>query len=223
MRSESPSMGTGRKKSDGLVNPQWLFSWCSSFLLLYCNSFGPLSSLKTDDFYDFAASTAKRFPYIFVSFVFLFLILFLYPIQSPAMAAAGTRPRLKSWALTGHSLRRRLSPDWAFISDSITSTSLFAVSPSFSKRIYFFFLFTKYKHSVSTANAVFNESDRIDYNERFGWKGPDDMVNAYDAALHKGLPYPILTVAEYLSLDEEGFGWGRTYRQAGYFSCITLW
>ena len=82
MRSESPSMGTGRKKSDGLVNPQWLFSWCSSFLLLYCNSFGPLSSLKTDDFYDFAASTAKRFPYIFI----------LYPIQSPAMTGPMPSP-----------------------------------------------------------------------------------------------------------------------------------
>ena len=51
-----------------------------------------LSSLKTDDFYDFAASTAKRFPYIFVSFVFLFLILFLYPIQSPAMTGPMPSP-----------------------------------------------------------------------------------------------------------------------------------
>ncbi|EFX87619.1 hypothetical protein DAPPUDRAFT_42960, partial [Daphnia pulex] len=71
--------------------------------------------------------------------------------------------------------------------------------------------------------GVFNLSDRIDYNERFGWRGPDDMVNEYHKALHKGLPYPILTVAEYLSLNEEGFGWGRTYRQAGYYSCIALW
>ena len=49
------------------------------------------------------------------------------------------------------------------------------------------------------------------------------MVHEYDAALHKGLPYPILTVIEYLSLDEEGFGWGRIYRAAGYFSGIALW
>jgi len=49
------------------------------------------------------------------------------------------------------------------------------------------------------------------------------MVNAYEAALHKGLPYPILTVAEYLAWNEEGFGWGRTYRYAGYFSSIALW
>ena len=49
------------------------------------------------------------------------------------------------------------------------------------------------------------------------------MVNGYEAALHKGLPYPILTVAEYLAWNEEGFGWGRTYRYAGYFSSIALW
>ncbi|XP_057365578.1 uncharacterized protein LOC130686459 [Daphnia carinata] len=73
------------------------------------------------------------------------------------------------------------------------------------------------------SSGVFNMSDRIDYNERFGWKGPDDMVEGYEAALRKGLPYPILTVAEYLSLNDEGFGWGRTYRKAGYYSCIALW
>ena len=73
----------------------------------------------------------------------------------------------------------------------------------------------------NTNNA--NMSDRIDYNERFTWLGPTDMTKEYSASLLKGLPFPILTVAEYLSLDEEGFGWGRTYRKAGYFSAITLW
>ena len=45
----------------------------------------------------------------------------------------------------------------------------------------------------------------------------------YAAALKKGLPFPILTVAEYLSVDAEGFCWGRTYRAAGYYTCIFLW
>ncbi len=49
------------------------------------------------------------------------------------------------------------------------------------------------------------------------------MIDAFVDALHKGLPYPILTVAEYLSLNEEGFCWGKIYRKAGYFSCIALW
>lgn len=73
------------------------------------------------------------------------------------------------------------------------------------------------------AVSALNASDRIDFNERFNWLKPDDMIDAYDEALHRGLPYPILTVAEYLSLNEEGFGWGRAYRSAGYFSCIALW
>ena len=45
----------------------------------------------------------------------------------------------------------------------------------------------------------------------------------YAKALKKGLPFPILTVAEYMSVDAEGFCWGRTYRAAGYYTCIFLW
>ena len=39
----------------------------------------------------------------------------------------------------------------------------------------------------------------------------------------KGLPYPILWVAEYFTHDAEGIRWGRYYRQAGYFTHIFLW
>lgn len=42
-------------------------------------------------------------------------------------------------------------------------------------------------------------------------------------ALRKGLPYPILKVVEYLSVDRAGFVWGRQYRLAGYYACILLW
>jgi len=73
------------------------------------------------------------------------------------------------------------------------------------------------------SNNTSDMSDRIDYNERFTWCGPTDMTDEYSRSLSKGLPFPILTVAEYLSLDDEGFRWGRIYRKAGYFSAITLW
>jgi len=63
----------------------------------------------------------------------------------------------------------------------------------------------------------------IDYNERFYWTGATEMKEEYRSALVKGLPYPILTVVEYLSLDAEGFCWGGAYRQAGYYSSILLW
>ena len=49
------------------------------------------------------------------------------------------------------------------------------------------------------------------------------MSRHYRSALEKGLPYPILTAAEYLTLDKEGFAWGRHYRMAGYYTCIMMW
>ncbi|RWS26066.1 hypothetical protein B4U80_07132 [Leptotrombidium deliense] len=49
------------------------------------------------------------------------------------------------------------------------------------------------------------------------------MKQEYQNALAKGLPFPILTIAEYLSQSGEGFCWGRRYRLAGYYSTILLW
>lgn len=68
-----------------------------------------------------------------------------------------------------------------------------------------------------------NRSLDINFNERFAWVKPTDMRQRYREALVKGLPYPILTVAEYLALDNEGFAWGRYYRSAGYYCSIFLW
>ncbi|KAG5675538.1 hypothetical protein PVAND_005434 [Polypedilum vanderplanki] len=63
----------------------------------------------------------------------------------------------------------------------------------------------------------------IDFNERFNWNQANDMGNSYKDALKRGLPYPILTVAEYFSLGQEGFAWGGQYRAAGYYASIWLW
>lgn len=49
------------------------------------------------------------------------------------------------------------------------------------------------------------------------------MSANYRHALQRGLPFPILTVAEYFSLGREGFSWGGQYRAAGYFASIMLW
>ncbi|KAG0717953.1 Dual oxidase maturation factor 1 [Chionoecetes opilio] len=68
-----------------------------------------------------------------------------------------------------------------------------------------------------------NRSLDINFNERFGWIKPGDMRQRYKEALVRGLPYPILTVAEYLAVDNEGFAWGRYYRSAGYYCSIFLW
>lgn len=63
----------------------------------------------------------------------------------------------------------------------------------------------------------------INYNERFYWIEPQQMRHEYHQALEKGLPYPILTVVEYLSQDDAGFNWSRQYRSAGYYASILLW
>lgn len=63
----------------------------------------------------------------------------------------------------------------------------------------------------------------IDFNERFNWNQANDMGISYKCALQRGLPYPILTIAEYFSLGQEGFAWGGQYRAAGYYANIFLW
>lgn len=73
------------------------------------------------------------------------------------------------------------------------------------------------------AMPIYNQSSDIDYNERFHWIGADQMKDDYVAALKKGLPFPILTVGEYFTVDAEGFCWGRNYREAGYYTSIFLW
>jgi len=73
------------------------------------------------------------------------------------------------------------------------------------------------------ALPIHNSSASIDYNERFYWIGSSQMKEEYHKALVKGLPFPILTVGEYLSVDAEGFCWGRNYRLAGYYTSIYLW
>lgn len=74
-----------------------------------------------------------------------------------------------------------------------------------------------------TALPENNKTEDIDFNERFQWIGSHEMGNSYKQSLRRGLPFPILTVAEYLSQCQEGFNWGAHYRAAGYYAGVTLW
>uniref|UniRef100_A0A914BXP5 Uncharacterized protein n=1 Tax=Acrobeloides nanus TaxID=290746 RepID=A0A914BXP5_9BILA len=65
--------------------------------------------------------------------------------------------------------------------------------------------------------------NRLDYNERVMFMDMYSMERELERALRKGLPYPILKVIEYLSVDRAGFVWGRQYRLAGYYTCAALW
>ncbi|KAL3875857.1 hypothetical protein ACJMK2_033768 [Sinanodonta woodiana] len=76
-------------------------------------------------------------------------------------------------------------------------------------------------------------NETINYNEHFSWEGAQgrfgygpyaSRINQeYRAAQFRGLPQPILWIAEYFVFDEEGVRWGRFYRTAGFYSEILLW
>ena len=57
-----------------------------------------------------------------------------------------------------------------------------------------------------------NNIQLIFLKSRLNFVRPTELKEEFKAALVKGLPYPILTVAEYMAVDAEGFCWGRNYR-----------
>lgn len=65
--------------------------------------------------------------------------------------------------------------------------------------------------------------DDVEYNERFWWRSTGEMTSAFKQALYQGAPFPIVSLAEYFSLHQEGFSWGSKYRQAGYYASLILW
>lgn len=76
-------------------------------------------------------------------------------------------------------------------------------------------------------------NETINYNEHFSWTwhqgrlgfGPfaSQFNQDYRAAQFRGLPLPILWIAEYFTLDGEDIRWGRFYREAGLFAHMCLW
>jgi dual oxidase maturation factor 1 len=49
------------------------------------------------------------------------------------------------------------------------------------------------------------------------------MATELQAAYRQGLPYPMLKVLEYFSLNQGSFEWGKKYRNAGYYADAMLW
>lgn len=77
--------------------------------------------------------------------------------------------------------------------------------------------------------------ENIDYNERFLWGGSwfqgrvgfgryaGTINQEFRAAQYRGMPYPILWIAEYFTLDGEQIRWARKFRQAGWYAHQYLW
>lgn len=74
--------------------------------------------------------------------------------------------------------------------------------------------------SASVSN---NWTADVDFNEQFVWLTSDQMGDSFREALKRGLPFPILIVAEYFSIGQEGLSWGGQYRAAGYYATVMLW
>ncbi|XP_055352144.1 dual oxidase maturation factor 1-like [Paramacrobiotus metropolitanus] len=75
----------------------------------------------------------------------------------------------------------------------------------------------------SAAGSDYSSASDLQFNERYSWHEVEEVRKQYQESLERGLPYPILTVAEVLSMDAGSFAWGRSYRLAGYYAGIVLW
>ncbi|XP_033372949.1 dual oxidase maturation factor 1-like [Parus major] len=71
-------------------------------------------------------------------------------------------------------------------------------------------------------NPVKQINETIDYNEHFPWNFGADYEHSYSEGLEKGLPSPILYVAEKFS-RQSPCAVHRQYRTAGHYVSLTLW
>ncbi|XP_049873226.1 dual oxidase maturation factor 1 [Pectinophora gossypiella] len=76
--------------------------------------------------------------------------------------------------------------------------------------------------AVSWSNTSLGDPG-VDYNEQFRWEEAGAIQEWYRRGLERGLPYPVMSVAEHFSVQHEGFEWGAKYRAAGYTTSTLLW
>ncbi|NXY37104.1 DOXA1 factor, partial [Pomatorhinus ruficollis] len=71
-------------------------------------------------------------------------------------------------------------------------------------------------------NPVKQINETINYNEHFPWNFGADYDHSYSEGLEKGLPSPILYVAEKFTMQSP-CAVHRQYRIAGHYVSLTLW
>lgn len=74
----------------------------------------------------------------------------------------------------------------------------------------------------SAGTPVQQLNETIDYNERFNWRLGENYAEEYSEALEKGLPDPVLYLAEKFT-PSSPCGLYRQYRLAGHYASATLW
>ncbi|XP_006831759.1 PREDICTED: dual oxidase maturation factor 2 [Chrysochloris asiatica] len=73
-----------------------------------------------------------------------------------------------------------------------------------------------------TGTPVQQLNETIDYNEKFSWRLGENYAEEYTEALEKGLPDPVLYLAEKFT-PRSPCGLYHHYRLAGYYASATLW
>ncbi|KAM9275614.1 dual oxidase maturation factor 2 [Morus bassanus] len=71
-------------------------------------------------------------------------------------------------------------------------------------------------------NPVNQVNETIDYNEHFAWSFSADYDHSYSKGLERGLPSPILYVAEKFT-TQSPCNMHRQYRISGHYASATLW
>uniref|UniRef100_A0A663DPM6 Dual oxidase maturation factor 2 n=1 Tax=Aquila chrysaetos chrysaetos TaxID=223781 RepID=A0A663DPM6_AQUCH len=75
---------------------------------------------------------------------------------------------------------------------------------------------------VIVGNPVNQVNETINYNEHFAWSFDADYDHSYSEGLEKGLPRPILYVAEKFTMQSP-CGVHRQYRISSHYASATLW
>ncbi|KAM9063344.1 dual oxidase maturation factor 2-like isoform 1-T1 [Sarcophilus harrisii] len=73
-----------------------------------------------------------------------------------------------------------------------------------------------------TGTPMYQLNETIDYNEKFSWTFGDKYTEEYEEALQKGLPNPVLYLAEKFT-PASPCGLYQQYRLAGHYASATLW
>lgn len=73
-----------------------------------------------------------------------------------------------------------------------------------------------------TGTPVQQLNETIDYNEQFTWRLGEDYAEEYREALERGLPDPVLYLAEKFT-PSSPCGLYRQYRMAGHYASAMLW